>query len=214
MKDYTTDAPVWADAIPLVEEDDLVNAENDNAAAKQLIQNDLVLQATKVDREDGKGLVSDTERTEWNAMYQQATGYADQKIADLINGAPSTLDTLGEIASAMGENKDVVRALEEAIGTKASQKEMESLLGTKLDKTGDSKDSTITFGSSDTTTPSAWTDVALLKSGEKHSSIMSKISTMFKNIRWLYKRLGTTDISKIGDGTVTGAISELNTGMV
>ena len=33
---------------------------------------------------------------------------------------------------------------------------------------------------------------------------------MFKNIRWLYKMLGTTDISGIGNGTVTGGLSELN----
>ena len=68
--------------------------------------------------------------------YQQSTGYTDQKIAELINGAPSTLDTLGEIAKAMQENHDVVEALETAIGTKASvaefdsyKKEMEKTLG-------------------------------------------------------------------------------------
>jgi len=213
MKDYTVDTPVWSDSIPIVEENDLVNAENDNAAAMQLLQNALVLWATKVNKEEGKSLVSDIERTEWNAMYQQATGYTDQKIADLINGAPSTLDTLGEIASAMGANKDVVEALNAAIGTKADQKEMESLLGTKLEKTGDSKDNVITFGSSDTTSPSGWTNTALLKSGETHKSFAQKVSTMFKNVRWLYKMLGTTDISAIGGGTVTGAINALNTGL-
>lgn len=58
--------------------------------------------------------------------YQQATGYTDQKIADLINGAPSTLDTLGEIAQAMSENADVVSALNEAIGKKANEAEFDS----------------------------------------------------------------------------------------
>ena len=112
----------------------------------------------------------------------------------------------------MQENGDVVEALNDAIGTKASQKEMESLLGTKLDKTGDTKDNTITFASSDTTTPSAWTEVALLKSGETHKSFAQKVSAMIKNVRYLWKLLGSTDISTIGNGTVTGAISELNTG--
>lgn len=36
---------------------------------------------------------------------------------------------------------------------------------------------------------------------------------MFKNVRYLYKMLGTTDISKIGNGTCTGAISSLNSGL-
>ena len=36
---------------------------------------------------------------------------------------------------------------------------------------------------------------------------------MFKNVRYLYKMLGTTDISKIGNGTCTGAISSLNSSL-
>ncbi len=213
MKNYTTDAPAWSDTIPVVEQNDLVNAENDSAAAKQLLQNIMVLAATKVDKEDGKSLVSDAERNLWNMIYEQATGYTDQKIAGLINGAPSTLDTLGEIAAAMGENADVVEALETAIGTKANQTEMESLLGMKLDKTGDTKDNIITLASSDTTTPSGWTDVAVLKSGETHKSFAQKVSTMFKNLRYLWKLCGNTDIAQIGDGTITGALDALNTGL-
>ena len=34
---------------------------------------------------------------------------------------------------------------------------------------------------------------------------------MFKNVRYLFGMLGTTDISSIGDGTVTDAISRINT---
>ena len=50
-----------------------------------------------------------------------AKKYTDGKIADIINGAPSTLDTLSEIATAMDENKSVVDALDKAIGTKANK---------------------------------------------------------------------------------------------
>lgn len=70
-----------------------------------------------------------TEQKIVDMVYQQSTGYTDQQIAKLINGAPSTLDTLGEIADAMKDNRDVVEALDAAIGTKANQAEMESLLG-------------------------------------------------------------------------------------
>ena len=58
--------------------------------------------------------------------YTQATGYTDVKIANLINGAPSTLDTLKEIADAMLENESVVDALAESIGTKASDVEAQA----------------------------------------------------------------------------------------
>ena len=61
-----------------------------------------------------------------DSTYRQATGYTNQKIAELVNGAPETLDTLKEIADAMAENEDVVTALQEAIGSKASDVEMQA----------------------------------------------------------------------------------------
>ena len=79
---------------------------------------------------------------------------------------------------------------------------------------GDTADGITTFTSNDTSESSSWTDVDVMNSGEKHSSLFSKISTMFKNIRYLYKLLGTTDISTVGDGTVSGAISSLNSNKV
>jgi hypothetical protein len=78
--------------------------------------------------------------------------------------------------------------------------------------TGDSADSTTTFTTSDTADggASSWTNVPALTSGETHKSLFAKMSQMFKNIRYLYKMLGTTDISSIGNGTVTNALSVLN----
>ena len=78
--------------------------------------------------------------------------------------------------------------------------------------TGDTADSTATFTCSDVADgdAAAWTTVPALASGETHKSLFAKISQMFKNIRFLYKLLGTTDISSIGNGTVTGGISSLN----
>lgn len=58
-----------------------------------------------------------------------AKGYTDTKIADLINGAPATLDTLGEISQAMSDNKGVVDALDEAIGTKATVSDLTAHTG-------------------------------------------------------------------------------------
>ena len=71
------------------------------------------------------------------------------------------------------------------------------------------------FTSSDVADGSAtaWTSVAKVASGETHKSIFAKMSQMFKNIRYLYKMLGTTDISAIGNGTVTGGLSSLNSSL-
>lgn len=61
-----------------------------------------------------------------DGSYRQSTAYTDQMIAALINGAPSTLDTLGEIADAMMRDQGVVEALEAAIGSKASDVEYQA----------------------------------------------------------------------------------------
>ena len=46
-------------------------------------------------------------------------------MADLINGAPETADTLRELADLIDKNKDVTTALNEAIGKKANQTELD-----------------------------------------------------------------------------------------
>ena len=80
-----------------------------------------------------------------------------------------------------------------------------------VDTTGDdTKNDVTTFTSEDSTTAESWTDVEVLSSGEKHSSLWKKVSIMFKNIRYLKNFLGNNDISAIGDGTVTGAVNTLN----
>lgn len=78
----------------------------------------------------------------------------------------------------------------------------------KLDTTGDTENNTVTFESSDEADPTAWENVNVLSSKEKHSSLFNKISTMFNNVRYLYKLLGTTDISALG--TVTQALANLD----
>ena len=87
---------------------------------------------------------------------------------------------------------------------------LKRLFGEDPDR-GDSKKIVATFTSNDSETANAWTNVAAMQSEETHESLFGKISTMFKNVRYLYKMLGTTDISQIGGGTVTKAIQSHNT---
>ena len=60
----------------------------------------------------------------------------------------------------------------------------------------------------------ASTQLTEFVSGEKFSTALGKIKTAVKNVISLVKLLGTTDISKIGNGTVTGAISSLNSNLI
>ena len=70
--------------------------------------------------------VSVSQQAAIDAAYANSNYYTDEKIAALINGAPSTLDTLKEIANAMSEHEDVVKALNDAIGEKANESEFNS----------------------------------------------------------------------------------------
>ena len=47
--------------------------------------------------------------------------YVDEKIAAVVNSAPETLDTLGELATAFNENKEVVDALNEGVALKKNK---------------------------------------------------------------------------------------------
>lgn len=172
--------------------------------------------------------VSAAQQVAIDASYRQSAAYTDNKIADLINGAPDTLDTLGEIAQAMRDNEDVVSALSAAIGTKANQADLNSHMGNReihitpserqswndmQTKTGNTQNNTVSFSSADSQTTDSWGEIDLVRSGEKHGTLFEKFSLAVRNLRFLRNLLGTDDISGIGDGTVKGAISAMNTNM-
>lgn len=113
------DNPDFSEEIRKLEVTDKAHADVFNAFIKQLLYNTLYLKKQLV-------ITKDESLTE---AYQQSAGYTDQQIANLINGAPTTLDTLGEIAQAMQENEDVVSALNTAIGSKAAQNELDAHTG-------------------------------------------------------------------------------------
>lgn len=76
--------------------------------------------------------------------------------------------------------------------------------------TSDTRSNRVTFTSGDETDMSqisAWTDVNKLATNETHATLFSKISTMFKNIRFLMKKQGTTNMGT-SSTTITGAIAE------
>lgn len=63
-----------------------------------------------------------------NAVSDKATtSYVDTKIANLVNSAPTTLDTLGELATALQNNSSTVDALNSAIGNKANASDVTAL---------------------------------------------------------------------------------------
>lgn len=76
--------------------------------------------------------VSTVQQKAIDIAYANSNAYTDQKIADLINGAPETLDTLKEVAAAIEENKTVAEALNNSIGKKANQSELDTHTGNDI----------------------------------------------------------------------------------
>ena len=263
--------------------------------------------------------VSTAQQKAIDVAYANSNKYTDQKIANLINGAPETMDTLKEVSDAISKSKSTEEALNKAIGTKANQTELDTHTGndtihitaserekwnknggvigvrgseeteyktgqvtiskdniglgnvdntkdsnkdvnssvmaqgvyssvgvknslqmdihpytpfelsnitqdnssnmnnfisfdgenTKFNASYDTANLLTTFVSGDSSTGDS-TAPAVITSGETHKSLFNKISTAVKNVRWLLSKMGTTDISTIGNGTVTGALSTLN----
>ena len=76
--------------------------------------------------------VSTAQQKAIDDAYANSNKYTDKKIADLIGGAPETLDTLKEVADAIAENKTIVEALDSAIGKKANQAELDTHTGNNV----------------------------------------------------------------------------------
>lgn len=196
------------------EEDDasIVGTEENNGATKFKVQVSGAPATAYVAHEIGIWAKLDNGERTLLALHQDAdTGVAIPKKAD----APNFAFMLYAIHNIDNDGTLVVNIDETAFVSTGTFNSAISTLNTeKLDATGNSQDCTVNFISGDRSSPTAWEAVDVVNTGEKHSSLLNKITTMIKNVRWLYKMLGTTDISSIGGGTVTGALSKLNTDLI
>ena len=64
-----------------------------------------------------------------SAGHATTKGYVDQEIANLINGAPGALDTLNELANALGDDADYAATITTALATKATTAYVDSVAG-------------------------------------------------------------------------------------
>lgn len=145
MRHFETDGTEYVDQIRMIETTDPGHADVLNQLFQSLVNNDMFLknlsqtileQIKNVDNtHDIDKPVSVPVQEALDAYYAQLTAYADKSIADLINGAPTTLDTLKELADAIKKNQDIQAALDAAIGTKANQKEFDSHVSTTASST-------------------------------------------------------------------------------
>lgn len=100
------------------------NFDNPHKTTKSQIQLGNVDNTSDVDKP-----VSTAQQKAIDDAYANSNKYTDEKIADLIDGAPETLDTLKEVADAIEKSKTVEEALNSAIGKKANQTELDTHIG-------------------------------------------------------------------------------------
>lgn len=81
-------------------------------------------------------------------------------------------------------------------------KVINSALGNKLATYGDASNTTVAFTEA--------TSMAELATGEKMSTLFSKLKLTVKNVISILTLLGSTDISSIGDGTITGGLNSVS----
>lgn len=132
-----------------------------------------------------------------NAKYymeqaKQQTGGIPTKVSELENDVGYITKSVSNLTNYY-DKTDVDKKIDEIPKTD---------LTNYLTKTGDGSNLTAAFEEA--------TTLDELTTGEKLSSILGKIKLAVKNLKSLISLIGTTDISAIGDGTVTGGLSDVN----
>jgi hypothetical protein len=132
-----------------------------------------------------------------NAKYymeqaKKQTGGIPTKVSELENDAGYITKSVSNLTNYY-DKTDVDKKIDEIPKTD---------LTNYLTKTGDGSNLTAAFEEA--------TTLEELTTGEKLSSIFGKLKLAVKNLKSLIGLIGITDISAIGDGTVTGGLSDVN----
>lgn len=90
----------------------------------QVIANSVLINGANVGSHVGNTDIHITadERKSWNAKADKV--YVDEAVANLVNSAPETLDTLNELAAALGDDPNFATTVATQIGLKADQTDL------------------------------------------------------------------------------------------
>ena len=174
-KDYTDDE-IAAIVIPTVPTN--VSAfTNDSGYLTSYTETDPIFTAS-----DAAGITS-IDIGNWNTAYgwgdHSVEGYATETyvntaVANVVDTAPATLDTLNELAAALGDDPNFATTITNSIATKASITD----LNTKVSKSGDTMSGNLTFGNNNKLTLGNFNALQMYATGTN--------SLIFNNIGDLY----------------------------
>lgn len=83
------------------------------------------MEEQKIVKSDALRAAMSEVKTKVDSQVADAKSYADTKIAELVGGAPETLDTLKEISDALGADANLSATLTAEIGKKADTSALE-----------------------------------------------------------------------------------------
>ena len=124
-----------------------------------------------------------------NTTQVATTAFVSSAIANLVDSAPETLNTLGELATALSENVGVTDALNEAIGSKANDADVVKLSGNQTIA------GTKTFSSKITGSISGNAGTATKLAAKKNISLTGDVT-------------GTAQFDGSTDASITASISD------
>ena len=103
----------------------ILNAIDDTKADKDYVDEKIPTTISQLENDVGfltehQDLSDYYTKEQANELHNDLNNYISTEITDLVNSAPETLDTLGELATAFQENEEIVEILNQAIATKYS----------------------------------------------------------------------------------------------
>ena len=166
---------------------------------------------------------TDTRETAITTAYQSyadtaeadAKAYADQKVADLVDSAPALLDTLNELAAAIGDDANFAANLATSVGEKVSKAgdTMTGLLVLSADPSANLGAATKQYVDAAEADANAYADQAEVDAKAYTDTRETAITTAYQS----YADTAEADAKTYADGlasTINGTISALDTGDV
>lgn len=116
MADFDIDNPVFSSSLRKLETTDKSHADTFNELFKVLIQNDIAL---KTQLGDPESPTAPTPEAGDSSTRVATTAFVEAALASLIGAAPEQLDTLDELAQALGSDPNFSATVMELLGQKA-----------------------------------------------------------------------------------------------
>lgn len=106
----------------------LGNVDNTADSTKNVLYATSAGSATKATKDSSNNTITSTYETKADATTKldTAKNYTDTAIANLVDSAPDTLNTLNELAAALKDDASIVEVLEDSIATKANASDLTS----------------------------------------------------------------------------------------